>query len=81
MENDFTAAQTIVVKVGTTSLTHDNGTIDLRKMDVGIGLHKTPVQILCSRQYHVFFPHIHLFAFNRVLGNRSRIASAVPRID
>lgn len=33
MENDFTAAQTIVVKVGTTSLTHDNGTIDLRKMD------------------------------------------------
>ena len=33
MENDFTAAQTIVVKVGTTTLTHDNGTIDLRKMD------------------------------------------------
>lgn len=33
MENDFMAAQTIVVKVGTTSLTHDNGTIDLRKMD------------------------------------------------
>lgn len=33
MENDFTAAKTIVVKVGTSSLTHENGTIDLRKMD------------------------------------------------